>query len=87
MDFLVNYPAQIVMIGIMVWTWTIHHKAKLNIFKKVTFFSSYKNMSLSFVNHHQRWMCYKLAAGELLHAHLEFGSTRSGNGLNLVRDD
>ena len=73
MHFLLHYPAQMVMIGPMVRTWTFCHEAKLIFFKKASHLSNYENISLGLANYHQRWMCYELAADALLHTPLECG--------------
>ena len=75
MHFLIHYPEQMLHVGPMVRTWTIRHEAKLNFFKQATGTSSFKNITLSLANHHQRLACYKMYTGNLLHSRLEFGPT------------
>ena len=52
--------------GPMVRSWTIRHEAKLNFFKQTTGTSSFKNITLSLANHHQRLVCYEMSTGSLL---------------------
>ena len=60
-------------VGPMVRTWTIRHEAKLNFFKQATGTSSFKNITLSLANHHQRLACYAMSTGSLLCSRLECG--------------
>jgi hypothetical protein len=71
--FLTHYPEQMLQVGAMVRTWTIRHEAKLNFFKQTTGTSSFKNITLSLANHHQRLACYEMSNGNLLHSRLECG--------------
>ena len=73
MHFLIHYPEQMLQVGPMVRTWTIRHEAKLNFFKQTTGISSFKNITLSLANHHQRLACYEKSTGSLLHSRLECG--------------
>ena len=73
MHFLIHYPEQMLQVGPMVRTWTIRHEAKLNFFKQTTAISSFKNITLSLANHHQRLACYEKSTGSLLHSRLECG--------------
>lgn len=77
MHFLVHYPAQILQIGPMVRSWTIRHEAKLNFFKKAAPTSSFKNITLSLANHHQRLMCYEMSASRLICSSFECGPAKS----------
>lgn len=87
MHFLVHYPEQIKAVGPMVRTWTIRHEAKLNFFKQAAHLANFKNIAFSLANRHQRWMCYQLAPGSLLHRPLECGPARHGSGLTIVSDE
>ena len=75
MHFLIHYPEQMLQVGPMVRTWTIRHEAKLNFFKQATGTSSFKNITLSLANHHQRLACYDMCLGNLLRSKLECGPT------------
>ena len=75
MHFLIHYPEQMLQIGPMVRSWTIRHEAKLNFFKQTTGTSSFKNITLSLANHHQRLVCYEMSTGSLLRSRLECGPT------------
>jgi len=59
----------------MVRTWTIRHEAKLNFFKQASRLANFKNVNVAFslASCHQRWMCYEMASGNLLHTPLECG--------------
>jgi hypothetical protein len=75
MHFLIHYPEQMLQVGPMIRTWTVRHEAKLNFFKQATGTSSFKNITLSLANHHQRLTCYEMSTGSLLHSRLECGPT------------
>ena len=75
MHFLIHYPEQMLQMGPMVRSWTIRHEAKLNFFKQTTGTSSFKNITLSLANHHQRLVCYEMSTGSLLRSRLECGPT------------
>ena len=78
MHFLVHYPEQMLAVGPMVRTWTIRHEAKLNFFKQASRLANYKNVALSLAARHQRWICYELSSGKLLHTPLECGPAMNG---------
>ena len=85
MYFLVHYPGQMVMIGPMVRTWTIHHEAKHKVLRKASLLSNYKNISLCLAKCYHTW-CYELATGALSHNPLKCGPARFGNVLNIIKD-
>ena len=58
MHFLIHYPEQMLLVGPMVRT--TRHEVKLNFFKQTTGISSFKNITLSLANYHQRLACYEL---------------------------
>lgn len=82
--FLVHYPEQMLAVGPMTKTWTIRHEAKLNFFKQLTKMDNFINIAFSMANHHQRWLCYELASGNLLSKPIECGP---GVGPRLVLDE
>lgn len=60
-------------IGPIVRTWTIRHEARLNFFRQATGTLSFKNITLSLANHHQRLACCEMSAGgSVLCCMLEF---------------
>ena len=65
----------------MIRTWTIRHEAKLNFFKQTTGVSSFKNITLSVANHHQRLACYEMANGNLLCFLFECGPVNAVSSL------
>lgn len=71
--FLIHYPDQIVALGPMVRYWTMRHEAKLCLFKKAAHLGNFKNIAYTLANRHQRWMCYQLSSGEILHSKFECG--------------
>ena len=77
MHFLIHYPEQMLKVGPMVRSWTIRHEAKLNFFKQTTGISSFKNITLSLANHHQRLVCFEMSTGTLLRSRLECGPMSS----------
>ena len=85
MHFMLHYPEQIKAVGPMVRTWTIRHEAKLNFFKQASHLINFKNVAYALANRHQRWICYELASGRLIHAPLECGPS-SSTGVSYVKD-
>lgn len=73
MHFLIHYPEQMLQLGPMVRTWTIRHEAKLNFFKQTAGISSFKNITLSLANHHQRLACYEMSTNSILRTKVECG--------------
>lgn len=85
--FLLHYPEQILAVGPMTKSWTMRHEAKLSFFKKASHLSNFKNISLSLANNHQRWICYEMALGKLLHNPIECGPAKHGDGLSLLLNE
>ena len=87
MHFLIHIPKQMLQAGPMVRTWTIRHEAKLNFFKQATGTSSFKNITLSLANHHQRLVCYEMCTGSLLCSRLECGRTSTAPVMLMDEND
>lgn len=83
---LLHYPEQIILLGPITKTWTMRHEAKLSFFKKASFLSNFKNISLSLANNHQRWICYEMASGKLVMNSIECGPAKLNNGLTCIKD-
>ncbi len=81
LHFLIHYPEQMLQVGPMIRTWTIRHEAKLNFFKQAASLSSFKNVTLSLANHHQRLACYEMANGNLLRPLFECGPVNAVSSL------
>jgi len=62
------------------------HQLLIQEFKKASRLSNFKNVSLSLTNTHQRWMCYKMASGNLINNSIECGLPRLGDEFSLLRD-
>lgn len=77
LHFSLHYPTQILQLGPMIDSWTIRHEAKLNFFKQATPTSSFKNITLSLANHHQRLMCYEMSSSKLINSSFECGPVKS----------
>lgn len=87
MYFLIHYPDQIEAVGPMICTWTIRHEAKLNFFKQASSLLNFKNVPLSLASRHQRWFCYEMATGKLVHAPLEVGPPECGSSVTLLKHE
>ena len=87
---MVHYPIQIIDVGTMVRTWTIHHEAKFSFFKQASRLANFKNVAQSVVNRHQHWFCYQMTSSRngLLHSLLECGPTvKSIGGPTVLQDE
>ena len=50
MHFMVHYPIQMIDVGPMIRTWTMHHEAKLSFFKQASRLANFKNVAQSVID-------------------------------------
>ena len=70
---MVHYPQQIQQFGPLINAWCMRLESKLKLCKRVAKFGNFKNICLSVVNSHQRWMCMQLQTSTSIKSRTETG--------------
>ena len=73
MHYMVHYPQQIQQFGPLINAWCMRLESKLKLCKRVAKFGNFKNICLSVVNSHQRWMCMQLQTSTSIKSRTETG--------------
>ena len=73
MHYMCHYPEQMMQVGPLTHSWTMRHEGRLHLLKQAAHLGNYKNITLTLCRHQQRWICYEMAAGDILNSPLECG--------------